>query len=597
MCRIAGIINFNWSTEKNQQTVENMCNLLKHGGPDDGGIYTSKNGALVLGNRRLALVDLSQAGHQPMHYQNRFTITYNGELYNYIELKNQLVQLGHQFSNQTDTEVILAAFAEWNVHAFEKFNGMYAFALYDQTNEMLYVVRDAVGIKPLYYSVKDEQLVFASEVNALRSVDFNWTKNEHWPVFLMAYGHIPEPYTTLKEVSVLHKGSFIKYDLKQRKHSIQSYSFFSFSQDLNVGDNLKNTIRNQIENAVKSQLVADAPVGVFLSGGIDSSILALIADQHKKEGIQSLSIYFNENEYSEKKYQDIVMSKLKGEKHQFLLSKNDFENHLSQVLQSMDLPSCDGINTWFISKNAKALGLKAVLSGIGADELFGGYPSFQRMSLARKLSSIPDFLINIFKKNTKKPLNRFSYLGMEGIKGMYLFMRGHYNVHEIATYLEADEREIWNIINDNPMMGDIKQFPTQNQASWMEFHLYMQNQLLKDADVMSMAHGVEIRVPFLDQGLVKTLLSINAEDKFSGKLPKQLLIDSCKDILPEQVWNRPKMGFSFPFSNWMKNNSYLEDLMQDSNKNTKAYYNDFKQGNLHWSQMMSLMIMKTRNEA
>jgi asparagine synthase (glutamine-hydrolysing) len=597
MCRIAGIVNFNWSTEKNQQTVENMCNLLIHGGPDDGGIFTSENGALVLGNRRLALVDLSQAGHQPMHYQNRFTITYNGELYNYLELKNQLLQLGHQFSNHTDTEVILAAFAEWNVLAFEKFNGMYAFALYDQTNEMLYVVRDAVGIKPLYYSVKDEQLVFASELNALKNVDFNWTKNENWPVFLMAYGHIPEPYTTFNEVSTLHKGSFIKYDLNTRKHSIQSYSFFSFSQDFNVGDNLKNTIRNQIENAVKSQLVADAPVGVFLSGGIDSSILALIADQHKKEGVQSLSIYFNENEYSEKKYQDIVMTKLKGDKHQFLITKDDFEKQLPNVFNSMDLPSCDGINTWFISKYAKELGLKAVLSGIGADELFGGYPSFQRMNLARKLSLMPNSMLQLFKKNTKKPFNRIAYLSMDGIKGIYLFMRGHYNVHEIATYLEADEREIWNIINDYPMLGDVKQLPSQNQASWMEFNLYMQNQLLKDADVMSMAHGVEIRVPFLDKNLIKSVLNINAKNKYSEDLPKQLLIDSCKDILPEQVWNRKKMGFGFPFSNWMKNNEYLEGLMQDSNKNTKQYYHEFKNGNLHWSQMMSLMIMKTRNEA
>ncbi len=597
MCRIAGIVNFNWSTEKNQQTVEIMCHLLKHGGPDDGGIFTSQNGALVLGNRRLALVDLSQAGHQPMHYQNRFTITYNGELYNYLELKNQLVLLGHQFSNHTDTEVILAAFAEWNVNAFEKFNGMYAFALYDQTTELLYVVRDAVGIKPLYYSVKDEQLVFASEVNALKNVDFNWTKNEHWPVFLMAYGHIPEPYTTYQEVSTLHKGSFIKYDLKNRKHTIQSYVFFSFSQELNHGDNLNNLIRNQIENAVQSQLVADAPVGVFLSGGIDSSILALLSDQYKKEGIQSLSIYFNENEYSEKKYQDVVMAKLKGEKHQFLITKDDFEKQLPNVFNSMDLPSCDGINTWFISKYARELGLKAVLSGIGADELFGGYPSFQRMNLGRKLSLMPNSMLQLFKKNTKKPFNRISYLSMDGIKGIYLFMRGHYNVHEIATYLEADEREIWNIINDNPMLGDVKQLPSQNQASWMEFNLYMQNQLLKDADVMSMAHGVEIRVPFLDKNLIKSVLNINAKDKYSGDLPKQLLIDSCKDILPEQVWNRKKMGFGFPFSNWMKNNEYLEGLMQDSNKNTKQYYNDFKKGNLHWSQMMSLMILKTRNEA
>lgn len=291
------------------------------------------------------------------------------------------------------------------------------------------------------------------------------------------------------------------------------------------------------------------------------------------------------------------MSKLKGEKHQFLLTKDDFEKHLPDVINSMDLPSCDGINTWFISKYAKELGLKAVLSGIGADELFGGYPSFRRMNLARKLSLMPNSMLQLYKKKTKKPFNRIAYLSMDGIKGIYLFMRGHYNVHEIASYLDADESEVWSIINENPMLGDVKQLPFQNQASWMEFNLYMQNQLLKDADVMSMAHGVEIRVPFLDKNLIKKAFSINAKDKFSGALPKQLLIDSCIDILPEQVWNRKKMGFSFPFSNWMKGNNYLEVLMQDSNKNTKQYYYEFKNGNLHWSQMMSLMIMKTRNEA
>ena len=595
MCRISGIVNFVISAEQKLLMVEKMCEIQRNGGPDDGGVFISKDSNVVLGNRRLALVDLSDGGHQPMHYKERYTITYNGELYNFLSLKNELKSLGHFFINHTDTEVILAAFDEWNTSSFSRLEGMFAFSLYDNLDNQVYLVRDQAGIKPLYYSTKNDSLTFASEVRAFNAVNFSWTNNEYWPIFLMAYGHIPEPYTHKKEIISLHKGSFLKYNIDERKYHVESYHHYSFNIHHSVENDLKTQIRKSIENSVRKHLIADAQVGVFLSGGIDSSILALAASEVQNEKLNCLSLYFKESGFSEKKYQDLVLQKVSGSNHQFLLTKDIFTNSFPDVLSDMDLPSCDGINTWFISKQAKELGLKAVLSGIGADELFGGYPSFKRMGWAERIRNIPDVFLNSFSKSKQKKLNRISYLTLDGINGLYLFLRVQFTISEIAKYLNAEESQIRNILNEMPALGNIELKDNRNVASWMEFNMYMQNQLLRDADVMSMSQSIEIRVPFLDHQLVQLVMGIDANIKYSGQRPKQLLIDAFIDKLPEPVWNRPKMGFSFPFSEWMKNNGFISDIMMQGNDKSQEYYKRFNNGNLHWSQMMSLAIMRYRN--
>ncbi len=596
MCRISGLVNYSIPVSLKQQMVEGMCDVQKNGGPDDGGVYVSDDENVILGNRRLALLDLSSSGHQPMHYKNRLTITYNGELYNFPSLKKELQHLGHSFENHTDTEVILAAFDEWNTNSFSKLEGMFAFSLYDKQENHVYLVRDSVGIKPLYYSLANGGLSFASEVRAFKSIDYSWKENEYWQVYLMAYGHIPEPYTTYEEILSLHKGSFLKFDISTRQSHTQSFGHYNYSSQVFKDVPLTSMIRNAIEKSVGSQLLADAPLGIFLSGGIDSSILALTASKVQNKSLNCLSLYFNEEGFSEKKYQDLVLQEISCSSHQYLLSKEIFNESFPDVLKDMDLPSCDGINTWFISKYAHELGLKAVLSGIGADELFGGYPSFKRMEIAERLRLLPGFLLNSFSKSKQKKFNRLSYLNIDGIKGLYLFLRGQFNISEIARFLDADEKQVWKILNDTPVMGDVSNLENRNRASWMEFNMYMQNQLLRDADVMSMAHSVEIRVPFLDHELINLAMSVSPDVKYAGQRPKQLLIDSFRDILPEPVWNRPKMGFSFPFSNWIKNNSFVDTLMIQGDSNSRTYYNKFLNGNLHWSQMMSLIIMRSRNE-
>jgi len=597
MCRIAGILNEGLNIDSSEQMVRQMCQLLKHGGPDDEGIYSCVEANLVLGNRRLALLDLSDAGHQPMQYQNRYFITYNGELYNYILIKDELKKLGHHFITGTDTEVILAAFSQWNVQSFAKFNGMYAFALWDNVQKEIYLVRDAAGMKPLYYSTASDGLAFASEIRAFKAIPYLDKANNNWPVYLMAYGHIPEPVTTLADIRPLHKGCFFKYNVATGTHSLQSFAHYSFSNKINTNTEAELLIKNTLQKAVHRHLLADAPIGVFLSGGIDSGIIASLASQIKKDNLNSLSICFEDPQFSEKKFQDNLIQKLKCKNYQYLLKEDEFENSLPTILKNMDMPGCDGINTWFISKYAAEKGFKAVLSGVGGDELFGGYPSFQRASMTQMLQKFPAPLLNITKYSNKKQLARMAYLNMDGIKGAYLFLRGLFTPPEIARQLNATEKEVWNLLEDLPVISALNNLENKNKTAWMEFNLYMQNQLLRDADVMGMAHGVEIRVPFLDDEFIRLSMNINAAIKFKGPLPKQILINTFKNILPETIWNRPKMGFSFPFAKWLADSKYVKGLMEDGNKITKLNYKKFIAGNLHWSHLMSLILLRHRNHA
>jgi asparagine synthase (glutamine-hydrolysing) len=594
MCRIAGIINTTLPIATLENMVGNMCELLRHGGPDDGGTFTCVNNNLVLGNRRLSLLDLTAAGHQPMQYGNRYTITYNGELYNYKSIKKELQSLGLQFTNGTDTEVILAAFSQWGTNCFAKFNGMFAFALWDNETRKIYIVRDAAGIKPLYYSTHTGGLAFASEMRAFAPIPYLQEKNEQVSIYQLAYGFLPEPVTTLKNVAPLPKGCYLEYDCNNSTHSIQSFSFFSFGKSITEEKEAKQLIFDNLSDAVNRQMIADAPVGVFLSGGIDSAIIANLANNNAENNLHTLSIYFDEEKYSEKKYQDLVAHKLKSKHHSILLTEKNFHDHFSVFLAAMDMPTCDGINTWFISKFAADEGLKAVLSGVGADELFGGYPSFKRIGKTLALQNMPNLLLQMIAIANPKKLGRMAYLKMEGMRGLYLFLRGHFTPKEIAAQLGGYEKETWDILATYPNSPSLTIPHKKNNASWLEFNYYMQDQLLRDADIMSMAHGLEIRVPFLDDEVIKPAFAMAENIKYTGSIGKQILVNSFNEILPTEIWNRPKMGFSFPFAEWIRHSDYFKELMQSTHASTKKACNDYLQGKLHWSRIMSLIVLKNR---
>lgn len=593
MCRIAGIINPSLSVDSLESMIKNMCTIQKHGGPDDEGIYTCKEQHLVLGNRRLALIDLTRGGHQPMSYaEGRYQLTYNGEIYNYPELKAELKKLGYVFTNQSDTEVILAAFAAWNTKAFVRLNGMFAFALWDSVKNNLYLVRDASGIKPLYYSITKDGIAFASEIKAFSAIPYLQKKNEHWQVYLMAYGHLPEPVTTLQHVQPLPKGNYLEYNVTSKLHQTKLFAEFIYSEQNGDREEVKHQIRTIFQRAVQRHLIADAPIGIFLSGGLDSGIIAMLAKNIKNVHLNTLSVYFEDDIYSEKKYQDVILKNLACCNNQYLLRQTEFHEHLPAIINSMDLPGCDGINTWFISKYAKDNGLKSVLSGIGADEVFGGYPSFNRINMALLLEKLPNVLLRAGRSTALKKIRRVVYLSLGGAIGKYLFLRGQFVPNEIAMHLDADESEVWKILQHQPNLENIQHLTPQNQASWVEMNLYMQNQLLRDADVMSMAHGVEIRLPYLDNEFISYALQIQSSVKYEGQMKKQLLIDAFKNIIPELVWNRPKMGFALPFRKWLMHDRYVKETFMSNGKENITNYQNFINRNLHWSQLMILLLLK-----
>jgi asparagine synthase (glutamine-hydrolysing) len=352
-------------------------------------------------------------------------------------------------------------------------------------------------------------------------------------------------------------------------------------------------IQSGLENAVAQHLISDAPIGVFLSGGLDSSIIAILANKHQAK-LKTVSLYFEDAAYSEKIYQDVLKEKLSCDHQQFLLKENDFHGCLPSIINAMDLPCCDGINTWFISKYAKESGLKAVLSGVGGDELYGGYPSFKRMNTALSMAHLPKAILRTGRFAGSKKLKRLEYLSIDGAIGKYLFLRGQFIPSEIAKFLGGTEKEVWEILSRLPQLENISYLTAQNQASWMEINLYMQNQLLRDADVMSMAHGLEIRLPFLDKAFMQLSLKIASATKYSGKLGKQLLIDAFKNDLPPLVWNRPKMGFTFPFKEWLSNDQYMGN---EPHTGLNIFHTRLKNNELHWSQFFTLHLLKNFGNA
>ena len=598
MCRISGILSPSTPIPEIQAMVQTMCDKLQHGGPDDEGLYIDTDNQLVLGHRRLALIDLSPGGHQPMSYKaERFWISYNGELYNYPEIKAELAQAGYTFTTASDTEVILAAFAAWGNNAFRRFNGMFAFALWDKQERELYLVRDGSGIKPIYFAANNNGLVFASEIRAFAAVPWLQQPNSQWPVYLLAYGHLPEPVTTLQQVRPLPKGCFLRYRAADQNWDIESFAFYSYIEEIQDRETAITLIRDCLQRAVKRHLLSDAPIGVFLSGGIDSGITAILASQQHRETLKTLSIDFDETKYSEKKYQDLFLQQLQCPNWQHVLTEHEFQRHFPDILKAMDMPGCDGINTWFISKYAKESGLKAVLSGLGGDELFGGYPSFNRMRMLNLAQKMPDILLKCGRYSRKKILRRMAYLSLHNSNGSYLLLRGQFIPADIAHQLGGTEKEVWDILEQQPISPPVHSLSHQNQAAWLETNMYMQNQLLRDADVMSMAHGIEIRVPFLDKEFVTLCMQVGTDIKYAGTRPKQLLIDSFKNELPEPVWNRPKMGFTFPFAEWLGKNELVKDSFAGMGKKGNDNYEGFIKGKMHWSQLMSLLLLNVNTES
>ncbi len=590
MCRIAAIVSENLDTLETR--IIEMTKSMHRGGPDHQGILVDKSIGFALGHRRLSIIDLSDAANQPMHSGcGQYQLVFNGEIYNYKILIQKLKSEGVVLSTNSDTEVLLKGYIHWGIAVLEYLKGMFAFVLVDKVKNQLFAARDHAGIKPLYFANYGGDLYFASEVKAFSAANPAWEQNQEWPIWFLTYGFLPEPITTLKKVQPLQKGSYLIYNFLTKDVEQTTYHHNSYLEKVVSYEDAVQQTREAVISSVKSHMVADVPVGVFLSGGIDSSILAILAQKEQTNPINTLSIYFDDEKFSEKQYQDIVIHQTGVQHHSYKITKNDFVANWDNILNSLDQPTTDAINSHFICKQANELGLKVVLSGLGADEIFGGYPSFKRVLKLKTYQRIAA-IQNIFNGSSflSYPTKKIEFLSKKTLAGEYLFYRGLFLPKDVAKILEIPLQQVNNCLNTFKYPEEVKKLLPQNRVSYFESSTYMQSQLLKDSDVQSMWFGLELRVPFVDKDLIGVVNNIHPNIKYeaNGK-PKPLLVDAFKEELDERIWNRQKQGFTFPFEKWLKQ----IEVLQQNNYVPKNIHHQFMKDKLSWSRYWATFLAKT----
>ena len=555
MCGISAIIH---PKEKLlvRETLERMNAAMAHRGPDADGCYTNDN--IGLGHKRLSIIDTENSANQPMlSFNKKWIIAFNGEIYNYVELKANELQ-GVSFQTESDTEVILELFQKYGVEGISKLKGMFAFVLHNIETAETYVARDRYGMKPLYYSMQNDACFIASELRALLASDaiprkLNRSALEEY----IETQTVCAPNTLIEHVQLLEAGHYLHF----KKNETTKHCYYRLlndtSYELSDKKSAQELLRSTMRESVEQHMRADVPFGAFLSGGIDSSLLVGLMSEVRAEKINTFQISFEEEAFDERKYAQLVAKKFNTQHHEINLSANAFLKDIPAAIAAIDFPSGDGPNTYAVSKAAKEAGITVAISGLGGDELFAGYPVFQYMQSIEK-----SFLLKLsypLRKSASALLNSLSstrslrkkaeLLGLPkaNLASAFPLVRNVWKTNELITRTTKH----FEIENNFNFIFE-KNAPLLNRVSAAEIESYMQHVLLRDSDQMSMAHSLEIRVPFLDHQVVElaTHLSTNLKNPTSAK---KFLTETFADLLPHEVVNRTKMGFTLPWSVWMKN--------------------------------------------
>jgi len=577
MCGIAGIFGIT-DRQKSGSLVQRMTDKIAHRGPDDQGIYVDD--MVALGHRRLAILDLSPAGHQPMHSEDgNLEIIFNGEIYNFMEIRESLT--GYKFKTRSDTEMMLAAYQEWGKECVHRFNGMFAFAIWDKKAQTLFIARDRLGIKPVYYHFSGGVLQFASEIRALFETGLVPRKIDRKSIAdYFMYQTVHAPDTIIENVKMLMPGHHLTVSAKGMV--IEKYwDLVANHSKASSGKTYKEVcddVRSLFEAAVKRRLISDVPFGAFLSGGIDSSAVVGLMSKVQRQPVKTFNISFDESEMSEAKYARQIAEKFGTDHHEFLLRPGDFLQQLPEALSAMDHPSGDGPNSYVVSKITRENGITMALSGLGGDELFAGYPIFERtMRLQNQqwLWSLPQSVRNIAGQMVQK--FKPGFVGMKLNQLMQLPKGDISHTFPIARQMAPPEHvsKLFNFpmppdkvsIIINEALRDSGNLGLLSKVSIAEISTYMQNVLLRDTDQMSMASALEVRVPFIDYTLVEYVIGINDAYK-TPVYPKKLLVESLGDLLPDEIVHRKKMGFSFPWEKWIRNElkNFCEERMVSLSK-------------------------------
>jgi asparagine synthase (glutamine-hydrolysing) len=556
MCGIAGFITRDPAAHA---LTDRMTSALLHRGPDDGGVAAvscAGSPAGSVGARRLAIRDVSQAGHQPMISRDgRYTIVYNGEIYNAAEIRTSLKT---ECRGHSDTEVILNGWSELGVELLPVLRGMFAFCIWDAQDGRAYLCRDRFGIKPLYVSATNDGVLFASELRALLRTGRVATILDDTALGgYLATGSVPEPRTMLRDVFMMPAGSFavVSDFAVSAPHSYMDNALIGATPGARDCGVSASAVHNALADSVERHLVSDVPVGVFLSGGIDSAaVVALMAEQGARP--ETFTVCFEQEQFDEATIARTVADRFGTRHHAIMLRGGDVLEMLPSFFAASDHPSVDGLNTYCIAEAVHARDISVALSGLGGDEMFAGYPSFRR---ARRLSHLPmrrGLMRRLTSRapggdETKRAQLSQMMGGADPALASYLASRMMFTPHQVAQLMHAGERSAESLMGI-PETAASSSKRLMNRVSTLELEHYTRNTLLRDADVFTMAHSLELRVPFLDPAVAMAAGAASDRCKIGGRRPKPLLLDALGGSIPTAVWRRPKQGFVLPLEHWLQ---------------------------------------------
>ena len=590
MCGIAGGV---WSEQRHsldREILERMLTALRHRGPDDSGMWFSNetgshNGVRCrLGQRRLSIIDLA-GGHQPLcNEDGTVWITFNGEIYNYRELRQELVDAGHQFKTDSDTEVIVHLYEDLGDRCVDKLRGMFVFAIWDTNQQRLLLARDRIGQKPLFYRVDGDRLLFASELKAILEVPrIPREVDPHAIDQYMTYQYVPHPNCILKGFHKLPPASIAIF--QDQRLSVEPYWRPPFEEPLNIESNgsgsteLRKQLRETLTEAVRLRMRSDVPLGAFLSGGIDSTIIAGLMQSLSDKPIHTFSIGFPVKEYDERAFAREAAQHLGTEHHEYVVEPSALEM-LSKLIWHYDEPFSDSsaIPMMYLSEVTRKI-VKVALSGDGSDELFCGYPRYRAVDLAGKADWMPNSLRSVFgwkmwqriPTSTKqrafgRRAKRFAAALGQSPERRYLRWIGIFDEDSRnALYTPAFREKLKGYDSGQLILDAYQACPDRDfitRTNCVDVLTYLPCDILTKVDIASMCYSLEARSPFLDHHVVELAARLPIESKYQNGRGKKVLIETFGDLIPESIQNRPKMGFGVPIDHWFRNE--LKSLVQET---------------------------------
>lgn len=574
MCGITGILHFDRDRKVSPVVVKNMTDAINYRGPDGFGYYNHEN--IALGHRRLSIIDLS-TGDQPMFSDDgTIVLVFNGEIYNYIELREELIKLGYHFKTTSDTEVIIKAYQHWGTECQNKFNGMWSFALWDNKKQQLFLSRDRIGEKPLYYSVYDNTLIFGSEIKTILAYGVPKVHNTELIEIYLSLSFIPAPFTFYKNINKLRAGHCLTITgntVKENKY----WDLPDIDENKMLSD--KKEIYQHFENlfadSVKIRMRSDAAYGAFLSGGLDSSSIVALMSEISPYPVQTFTIGFKEKDFDERNLANLVAEKFKTIHHEYLVEPESFDEALNKVVHHYDEPFGDSsaIPTGHVSKFTAANKVKMVLTGDGGDELLSGYTTYQGEKFSEKYKSLPKWIRNGFPGFVHKAATPF--------RGAIRYKLNRVqDVCELAN-MDFESRYINKVssielstikqMTKGSKVIPIEDFIKESIAGctykdsfyklmYMNIKLTLPDDMLVKVDRMSMAYSLETRAPFLDYRLIEYMVGVDKKVKMQGYERKSILRHSTAKKLPDALLNASKKGFRIPLREWFKDEGFAGKL-------------------------------------